>query len=134
MITLQRDVVLGEPVTHDKWILRLKVLGEFSQDRVNHLAGSFKVVSDKYADDEAILRMASGSLKDKLTCDRMRFAVYNISGRERAEVLQKAVVRFCEYFNLNDYKLELKPKPAPTIIKPDVLNVRRIPRHVGRSL
>ena len=137
---MQRDYLHGEHINQDWWIVKLEIQGDYTIDRIKEFAGHMNLVTKKYANSDAIIRIAHG-VKHKPDCvihmnqarRCLRFFVYNISKRECALTVMEALRKTCEFFSIEHKNLILRPKPALKIITPDRIEVRG-QAHGRRSL
>ncbi len=127
----QRDYLNGEHIFHDWWIVKLEVQGDYTKDQIIEFARNMNVVVRKYAGNEVIIRSSHG-VKHKsdsvihlnLARRCLRFFVYNICTRNKAQAVYEVLHKTCVFFNLDRKKLILRPKPAPIIITPERIEVR----------
>ncbi len=127
----QRDYWNGEHINQDWWIVKLEVQGDYNKAQILEFARNMNVVVRKYANPDAIIRSSHG-VKHRSDCvihldtarRCLRFFVYNIHKRQTALIVQEALRKTCDFFNLQHRNLILRPKPAPMVITPDRIEVR----------
>lgn len=130
MIESQTDIFDGEAIFADRWIVRLQIQGEYTHAQLVEFAGFFRLAIDAHINKDAIIRMAIGEkrIPDAIiqvgeSRKALRFVVYNIDERIRAETVMKRLNRTCDFFSIKHKSLKLQCKPAPKIITPDVIKV-----------
>ena len=122
----QRDYMNGEHINQDVWIVKLEVQGDWSENRVKELAGYMNRAVKKHIRPDTIIRISHGqkqkadSIINIGTKRRaLRFFVYNIADRLRAESINYALSKTCQFFGLKNNKLVMRPKPETTIVTPN---------------